>query len=201
MIENKLGITDSALLFREEERISKKRAAELFENGLTDTLKAGSVCALKAIHKQLFGDIYDFAGEIRTVNIAKGNFRFAPVIYLNEALENIERMPQSTFDEIVEKYVEMNIAHPFREGNGRSGRIWLDMMLKSELGIVVDWSKVDKDDYLKAMERSPVKDVEIKYLLKNALTDKVNEREIYMKGIDRSYYYEGYSAFKAEELL
>lgn len=201
MIENKLGITDSALLFREEERISKKRAAQLFENGLTDTLKAGSVFALKAIHKQLFGDIYDFAEEIRTVNIAKGNFRFAPVIYLNEALENIERMPQSTFDEIVEKYVEMNIAHPFREGNGRSGRIWLDMMLKSELGMVVDWSKVDKDDYLKAMERSPVKDLEIKHLLKNALTDKTNEREIFMKGIDRSYYYEGYSAFKAEELL
>ncbi len=201
MIENKLGITDSVLLFREEERISKKRAAELFENGLTDTLKVGSVCTLKAIHKQLFGDIYDFAGEVRTVNIAKGNFRFAPVIYLNEALENIERMPQSSFDEIVEKYVEMNIAHPFREGNGRSGRIWLDMTLKSELGMVIDWSKIDKDDYLSAMERSPVKDLEIKHLLKNALTDKINEREIYMKGIDRSYYYEGYSAFKAEDLL
>lgn len=201
MIENKLGITDSALLFREEERISKKRAAELFENGLTDALKAGSVSALKAIHKHLFGDIYDFAGEIRTVNIAKWKFRFAPVIYLNEALENIERMPQSTFDEIIEKYVEMNIAHPFCEGNGRSGRIWLDIILKSELGMIVDWDYVDKDDYLKAMERSPVKDLEIKHLLKKSLTYKVNEREIYMKGIDRSYYYEGYSAFKAEELL
>ena len=199
-LENKLGITDSAQLAREEERISKKKAAELFENGILDTLKAGSFDALKTIHKYLFGDIYDFAGKVRTVNIAKGSFRFAPVMYLDAALANIDKMPQSTFDEIVEKYVEMNVAHPFREGNGRSGRIWLDLIFKTELGKVVDWSKVDKEDYLLAMERSPIKDIEIKYILKNALTDEINSREVYMKGIDHSYYYEGYTTFKTEEL-
>lgn len=200
MLENKLGIKNSAELAREEERISKKKAAELFENGILDTLTPGSFSALQAIHKYLFDEIYDFAGKVRTVNIAKGNFRFAPVMYLEAALEKIEGMPQSTFDEIVEKYVEMNVAHPFREGNGRSMRIWLDLMLKTELHKVVDWSRVDKDDYLLAMERSPVKDLEIKHLLKNALTDEIDSREVYMKGIDRSYYYEGYEAFKAEEL-
>ena len=199
-LENKLGITESAQLAREEERISKKKAAVLFDNRILDTLKAGSVSALKAIHKYLFEDIYDFAGKIRTVNIAKGNFRFAPVMYLDAALENIEKLPQSTFDEIVEKYVEINIAHPFREGNGRSGRIWLDLMFKSELGKVVDWSQVDKEDYLLAMERSPIRSTEIKFVLKSALTDKVNDRELYMKGIDHSYYYEGYTAFRTDEL-
>ncbi len=199
-LENKLGITESARLAREEERISKKKAAELFENGILDTLKPGSFSALKAIHKYLFDEIYDFAGKIRTVNIAKGNFRFAPVMYLEAALENIEKMPQSTFDEIVDKYVEMNIAHPFREGNGRSGRIWLDLIFKAELGKVVDWSKVDKEDYLLAMERSPIRSTEIKVVLNAALTDRVNDREIYMKGIDHSYYYEGYTAFKTDEL-
>lgn len=199
-LENKLGITDSAQLAREEERISKKKAAELFENGILDTLKAGSFDALKSIHKYLFEDIYDFAGTVRTVNIAKGNFRFAPVMYLDAALANIDKMPQNTFDKIIEKYVEMNIAHPFREGNGRSGRIWLDLIFKTELGMVVDWSKVDKEDYLLAMERSPIRDTEIKAVLKAALTDKINDREIYMKGIDNSYYYEGYTSFKADEL-
>ncbi len=199
-LENKLGITDSAQLAREEERISKKKAAELFENGILDTLKAGSFDALKTIHKYLFGDIYDFAGKVRTVNIAKGSFRFAPVMYLDAALANIDKMPQSTFDEIVEKYVEMNVAHPFREGNGRSGRIWLDLIFKTELGKVVDWSKVDKEDYLLAMERSPIRDTEIKVVLKAALTDKINDRELYMKGIDHSYYYEGYTSFKTDEL-
>lgn len=199
-LENKLGITESAQLAREEERISKKKAANLFDNRILDTLKAGSVSALKAIHKYLFEDIYDFAGKIRTVNIAKGNFRFAPVMYLDAALENIEKIPQSTFDEIVEKYVEMNIAHPFREGNGRSGRIWLDLMFKTELGRVVDWSQVDKEDYLLAMERSPIRSTEIKFVLKSALTDRVNDRELYMKGIDHSYYYEGYTAFRTDEL-
>lgn len=199
-LENKLGITESAQLAREEERISKKKAAVLFDNRILDTLKAGSVSALKAIHKYLFGDIYDFAGKIRTVNIAKGNFRFAPVMYLDAALENIEKMPQSTFDEIVEKYVEMNIAHPFCEGNGRSGRIWLDLIFKTELGRVVDWSQVDKEDYLLAMERSPIRSTEIKFVLKSALTDRVNDRELYMKGIDHSYYYEGYTAFRTDEL-
>lgn len=163
-------------------------------------MKASSISALKAIHKYLFEDSYDFAGEVRTVNIAKGNFRFAPVMYLDAALENIDKMPQSTFDEIVEKYVEMNVAHPFREGNGRSGRIWFDLMFKSELGMVVDWSKVDKEDYIFAMEKSPIRDTEIKFVLKSALTDKINDREIYMKGIDHSYYYEGYTSFKADEL-
>lgn len=199
-LENKLGLTSSADLAREEERISKKKAVELFETGLLDTLPAGKFVTLQAIHKYLFEDIYDFAGEIRTVNMAKGNFRFAPLMYLQSALENIDKMPQSNFDEIVEKYVEMNIAHPFREGNGRSTRIWLDHILKNEIGKVVDWSKVDKEDYLLAMERSPIKDVEIKVLLKGALTDEINSREVYMKGIDHSYYYEGYTTFKTEEL-
>ena len=199
-LENKLGLTSSADLAREEERISKKKAVKLFETGLLDTLPAGKFVTLQAIHKYIFEDIYDFAGEIRTVNMAKGNFRFAPLMYLQAALENIDKMPQSNFDEIVEKYVEMNIAHPFREGNGRSTRIWLDHILKNEIGKVVDWSKVDKEDYLLAMERSPIKDIEIKVLLKNALTDEINSREVYMKGIDHSYYYEGYTTFKAEEL-
>ena len=199
-LENKLGITDSAELAREEERISKMRAIELFETNFLSKLKAGSYDALSKIHAFLFSDIYEFAGKVRTVNIAKGNFRFAPLMYLNAALENIEKMPQSTFDEIVEKYVEMNVAHPFREGNGRATRIWLDHILRCEIGKVVDWSLVDKEDYLLAMERSPVKDIEIKYLLKGALTDKVDDRQVFMKGIDHSYYYEGYSIFKAEEL-
>ena len=199
-LENKLGLTSSADLAREEERISKKKAVELFETGLLDTLPAGKFATLQAIHKYLFEDIYNFAGELRTVNIAKGNFRFAPLMYLQAALENIDKMPQSNFDEIVEKYVEMNIAHPFREGNGRSTRIWLDHILKNEIGKVVDWIKVDKEDYLLAMERSPIKDVEIKVLLIGALTDEINSREVYMKGIDHSYYYEGYTTFKTEEL-
>ena len=200
-LENKLGLTSSADLAREEERISKKKAAELFERGILDNLPVGRFSALQTIHKYLFEDIYNFAGELRTVNIAKGNFRFAPLIYLQAALENIDKMPQSNFDEIVEKYVEMNIAHPFREGNGRSMRIWLDHILKNEIGKVVDWSRVDKEDYLLAMERSPIKDVEIKVLLKGALTDEINSRELYMKGIDHSYCYEGYTTFKTEELL
>lgn len=199
-LENKLGLTSSADLAREEERISKKKAAELFEKTILDSLPAGKFSTLQVIHKYLFEDIYDFAGELRTVNIAKGNFRFAPLMYLHAALENIDKMPQSNFDEIVEKYIEMNIAHPFRDGNGRSARIWLDHIMKNEIGKVVDWSKVDKEDYLLAMERSPIKDVEIKVLLKGALTDEVDSREIYMKGIDHSYYYEGYTTFKTEEL-
>ena len=199
-LENKLGLTSSADLSREEERISKKKAIELFENGILDNLPAGKFSTLQTIHKYLFGDIYDFAGELRTVNISKGNFRFAPLMYLESALENIDKMPQSNFDEIVEKYVEMNIAHPFREGNGRSARIWLDHILKNEISKVIDWRKVDKDDYLLAMERSPIKDIEIKHVLKAALTDEINSREVYMKGIDHSYYYEGYTTFKAEEL-
>ena len=200
MIENKLGLTSSAELAREEERISKKKAIDLFEKDILKNLPAGKFSTLQTIHKYLFADIYEFAGEIRNVNIAKGNFRFAPLMYLKPALENIDKMPQSNFDEIVEKYVEMNIAHPFREGNGRSTRIWLDHILKNEIGKVIDWSKVDKEDYLLAMERSPIKDIEIKYLLKEALTDEINSRKVYMKGIDHSYYYEGYSTFKAEEL-
>lgn len=199
-LENKLGITSSADLAREEERISKKKAVELFESGTLDKLEPGKFASLQAIHKALFEDIYDFAGQLRTVNLAKGNFRFAPLIYLEAALANIDKMPQSTYDEIIEKYVEMNVAHPFREGNGRSTRIWLDLMLKSGIGQVVDWSRVDKEDYLLAMERSPIKDVEIKVLLKDALTRDVNSREVFMKGIDHSYYYEGYTTFKAEEL-
>lgn len=199
-LENKLGITDSAELAREEEKISKKKALWLFESGTLDSLKAGTFAALQEIHKCLFEELYDFAGKIRTVNLAKGNFRFAPVMYLETALGNIEKMPQSTYDEIIEKYVEMNVAHPFREGNGRSTRIWLDHILKKEIGKVVDWSKVDKEDYLLAMERGPIKDVEIKVLLKEALTDEVDSREVYMKGIDHSYYYEGYTTYKIEEL-
>ena len=199
-LENKLGITSSPELAEAEERISKKKAAELFETGMLDTLEAGKTASLQAIHKYLFDEIYFFAGEIRKENISKGNFRFAPVMYLEVALQNIEKMPQSTFDEIIEKYVEMNIAHPFREGNGRSTRIWLDCILKKEIGMVIDWSQVDKEDYLLAMERSPIKDIEIKHILKNALTDKVNDREVYMKGIDHSYYYEGYTTFKTQEL-
>ena len=200
MLENKLGLTSSAELARMEEQLSKKKAVLLFEKGILDSLPAGKFFTLQAIHRYLFEDIYDFAGEIRKVNMAKGNFRFAPLMYLGAALENIDKMPQSDFDEIIEKYVEMNIAHPFRKGNGRSARIWLDHMLKQEIGKVIDWSKVDKEDYLLAMERSPVKDIEIKYLLKNALTDEVDSREVYMKGIDHSYYYEGYTTFKTEEL-
>lgn len=199
-LENKLGINDSSELARVEEKISKTKARELFENGLLDDFEVGTYKGLAQIHRHLFSEIYDFAGEMRTVNIAKSGFRFAPVMYLNAALESIEKMPQSTFDEIIEKYVEMNVAHPFREGNGRSTRIWLDAILKKELKKVVDWSKVDKNDYLLAMERSPVKDVEIKVLLKAALTEKINDRELYMKGIDASYHYEGYHVFKTEEL-
>ena len=199
-LENKLGITDSTELFRVEEKISKLKAIELFENKVIYDLKVGTFESLAFIHKYLFDEIYDFAGEIRTVNIAKGNFRFAPVMYLKSALEHIDNMPQSNFDEIVEKYVEMNIAHPFREGNGRSARIWLDLILKKELGQVVDWSKIDKEDYLLAMERSPIKSVEIKALLKEALTTEIRSREVYMKGIDASYHYEGYSVYKSEEL-
>ena len=199
-LENKLGLTSSAELAREEEQISKKKAVNLFDFAILKLLSDGTYKTLAAILKYLFEDIYDFAGEIRTVNMAKGNFRFAPLMYLQVALENIDKMPQSNFDEIVEKYVEMNIAHPFREGNGRSTRIWLDHILKTEIGKVVDWSKVDKEDYLLAMERSPIKDVEIKVLLKGALTDEINSREVYMKGIDHSYYYEGYTTFKTEEL-
>ena len=199
-LENKLGLTSSAELACEEERISKKKAVELFENGTLDFAPAGKFETLKTIHKFLFEDIYDFAGKLRTVNMAKGSFRFAPVMYLEAALENIEKMPQSTFDEIVEKYVEMNIAHPFREGNGRSTRIWLDHILKTEIDKVVDWSRVDKEDYLLAMERSPIKDIEIKHILREALTDEIDSREVYIKGIDHSYYYEGYTTYKAEEL-
>lgn len=200
MLENKLGITDLAELARIEEKISKQKAVEMFENGYLESLEAGTYESLAMIHKYLFDEIYDFAGEIRKVNISKVNFRFAPLMYLDAALQSIDKMSQSTFDEIVEKYVEINVAHPFREGNGRSTRIWLDLMLKKEIGYVVDWSKVDKEDYLLAMERSPIKDIEIKFLLKNALTDNVNDREIYMKGIDHSYYYEGYYVYKTEEL-
>ena len=199
-LENKLGITDSAELARVEEKMSKKKAIELYDKGLFDGLDAGTFSSLSFIHQYLFEDIYDFAGKVRDVNIAKGDFRFASIMYLEQALENITNMPQSTFDEIIEKYVEMNIAHPFREGNGRSTRIWLGLMLKKELAKVVDWSKVDKEDYLLAMERSPIRDIEIKHILKQALTDKINDRELYMKGIDNSYHYEGYTAFKTEEL-
>lgn len=200
VLENKLGITNSADLAKEEEKLSKKRAVELFEKGLLSLTDAGSFSSLQKIHEYLFQDIYDFAGEIRTVNIAKGSFRFAPVVYLQDALKHIENMPQSTFDEIIKKYVEMNVAHPFREGNGRSTRIWLDLILKKELNKVVDWRRVDKNDYLLAMERSPIKDLEIKVLLKDALTDDINDREVFMKGIDASYSYEGYSTFRTEDL-
>ena len=200
VLENKLGLTDSTELAIAEERLSKIKALELFKSGYLNKLEAGTFKALSEIHKFLFSEIYNFAGEIRNVNIAKGNFRFAPVMYLKSALEHIDAMPQSNFDEIIEKYVEMNVAHPFREGNGRSTRIWLDLILKKELNKVIDWSKVDKEDYLLAMERSPIKDIEIKYLLKQALTDKINDRNVYMKGIDTSYHYEGYTTFKISEL-
>ena len=200
VLENKLGITESAELARQEERISKKKALELFEKGILDSLDAGTFDTLAYIHKYLFDDIYYFAGEIRNVNIAKGSFRFAPVMYLQQALNHIDSMPQSTYEEIIEKYVEMNIAHPFREGNGRSTRIWLDLILKKEINKVVDWSKVDKDDYLLAMERSPIKTVEIRELLKQALTSDINNRDVYMKGIDASYNYEGYFTYKTGEL-
>ena len=199
-LENKLGLTNFAELAREEEKLSKKKALALFENGILNQLEAGTFSALKEIHKYLFDEIYDFAGEIRSVSIAKGNFRFVPFMYLSAALESIEKMPQTTFDEIVEKYVEMNVAHPFREGNGRSTGIWLDHMFKKELQKVVDWSQIDKEDYLLAMERSPIKDIEIKHLLKSALIEDTNSREVYMKGIDHSYYYEGYATFKTKEL-
>ena len=200
-LENKLGITNSPELAKVEERISKAKAIELFECDMLDSFEVGTFAGLAKIHEFLFSEIYDFAGKLRTVNIAKGNFRFAPVMYLEAALNNIDNMPQSTFDEIIEKYVEMNIAHPFREGNGRSTRIWLDCILKKELGQVVNWSNVDKQDYLLAMERSPIKDIEIKVLLKAALTDKVNDRDVYMKGIDASYYYEGYNVFRIEDFI
>ncbi len=201
VLENKLNITDSSELARVEEKISKTKAIELFERGILDNLIAGSFESLSKIHKYLFGEIYNFAGEIRTVNIAKGNFRFAPVMYLKSALEHVEKMPQSTFEEIIDKYVEMNVAHPFREGNGRSTRIWLDLILKNEIGKVVDWSKVDKEDYLLAMERSPIKSLEIKELLRNALTSEIDNRDVYMKGIDASYNYEGYFTYRASDLL
>lgn len=200
VLENKLNITDSSELARVEEKVSKIKALELFEKGLLDTFEVGTFDGLSKIHKYLFDEIYEFAGQIRTINIAKGNFRFVPVMYLEVALTNIEKMPQSTFNEIIEKYVEMNVAHPFREGNGRSTRIWLDMILKKELKMVIDWSKVDKENYLLAMERSPIKDIEIKFLLKEALTNKINDRKVYMKGIDASYYYEGYHVFKMENI-
>lgn len=199
-LENKLGITSSAELATQEERLSKKRALELFESGMLDKLEPGTFKTLQVIHKQLFMDIYDFAGMVRSVNIAKGGFRFVPAMYLLDALKQIERMPQSTFNEIIEKYVEMNVAHPFREGNGRSTRIWLDLILKKELQLVIDWSKVNKEDYLSAMERSPIKDLEIKFLLKNALTGHIDDREVYMKSIDASYMYEGYEEFKTKDL-
>ncbi len=199
-LQNKLGLTDELELAREEEWISKQKALALYDTGLLDTFPVETFAGLAMIHKYLFEDIYEFAGQMRTVNIAKGNFRFAPVMYLRPALESIDRMPQSTFDEIIEKYVEMNVAHPFREGNGRSTRIWLDCILKKELHQVVDWSRVDKSDYLMAMERSPVKDLEIKVLLHKALTEQINDRQVYMKGIDASYHYEGYQIFRTEEL-
>ena len=201
VLENKLNITNQVELDKQEELISKKKAQKLFDSGKIDTIEVGTFAGLKQIHKFLFGDIYDFAGKMRDVNISKGNFRFAPVMYLAQSLKQIDKMPQSTFDEIVEKYVEMNIAHPFREGNGRATRIWLDLILKKELKKVVDWNKVDKNDYLSAMERSPVKDIEIKHLLKNALTSKINEREVFMKGINVSYYYEGYDEYDIHKLI
>lgn len=199
-LENKLGITDSSLLAREEERITKLKAIELFDSGYLDSLEAGTFESLSKIHEFLFGDVYEFAGKLRDVNMAKGNFRFAPLMYLEQSLATIDNMKQSTFEEIVEKYVEMNIAHPFREGNGRSGRIWLDLIFKKELNMVVDWSRVDKEDYLLAMERSPIRDTEIKHVLKNALTPYTGDREFYMKGVDNSYHYEGYNLYRTENL-
>ncbi len=201
VLKNKLDITNQIELNKFEEKISKKKAIDLFDSGKINTIKAGTIEGLQYIHKFLFADIYDFAGQIRNVNISKGNFRFAPVMYLEQSLKNIEKMPQSTFDEIVEKYVEMNIAHPFREGNGRATRIWLDLILKKELKKVIDWNEIDKEDYLSAMIRSPIKDIEIKHLLKGALTDKINDREVFMKGIDVSYYYEGYDEYDIHKLL
>ena len=200
VITNKLGITDSPTLAREEERISKKSAARLFEQNLLNNMSSGTWTTLQDIHKVLFQDIYDFAGELRTVNISKGNVRFVPVMYLSEAVKTIESMPQNSFDEIVEKYVEMNVAHPFREGNGRSMRLWLDHMLCIELQKTIDWSQIDKETYLSAMERSPVNDLEIKAVLAEALTDDINNRELFMKGLDHSYYFEGYQLFKSEDL-
>ena len=199
-LQNKLGLTDELELARAEEKLSKTKALALYDTGLLDTFPVGTFAGLAMIHKYLFDEVYEFAGQMRTVNIAKGNFRFAPVMYLGAALESIDAMPQSTFDRIIEKYVEMNVAHPFREGNGRSTRIWLDCILKKELQQLVDWSRVDKSDYLLAMERSPIKDLEIKTLLRAALTDRINDRQVYMKGIDASYHYEGYQVFKTEEL-
>jgi len=200
MLENKLNITNQVELAIAEEKISKQKAKQLFDSGDINKAEVGTFAGLAFIHAYLFSDIYDFAGKIREVNIAKGDFRFAPLMYLEQSLANIDAMPQSNFDEIVEKYVEMNIAHPFREGNGRAPRIWLDLILKKELGQVVDWNLVDKDDYLSAMQRSVVKDIEIKVLLKDALTNQVDDRALFMKGIDVSYFYEGYSEFKTEEL-
>lgn len=200
VLENKLGITDQVELSKEEERISKTRAIEMFENNYINSLNAGTFDSLKKIHEYLFGDIYEFAGKIRKVNIAKGNFRFAPIMYIDAAIQNVELMPQNSYDEIIEKYVEMNVIHPFREGNGRSTRIWLDLILKNELGKVIDWSLVDKEEYLSAMERSPIKDLEIKELLKKALTDKIDDRDVYMKGIDNSYFYEGYKEYNTNDL-
>lgn len=200
VLENKLGLCEEADLSREEERISKAKALKMFESGALDALEPGTFESLREIHEYLFGDVYDFAGKMRTENISKGGFRFAPVMFLENSVDAVEKMPQSTFDEIIAKYVEMNVAHPFREGNGRSIRIWLDQILKKELGRVVDWSKVDKNDYLLAMERSPIKDVEIKVLLGAALTDEVDDREVYMKGIDASYNYEGYNVYRTEDL-
>ena len=200
ILKNLLGIKSEIELAKEEEKLSKLKAKKLFESGFFDGLNVGSFASLAAIHQELFGDIYDFAGKLRAVNISKGNFRFAPITYLEDAIKKIEKMPQSNFDEIVEKYVEMNIAHPFREGNGRSMRIWLDLMLKKELKKVIDWNRIDRDDYLMAMERSPIKDTEIKLLLNGALSDEINSADVFMKGIDASYYYEGYTLFKTEEL-
>ena len=200
ILENKLNITNQVELAKAEERLSKQRAKQLFDTGDIKNVEIGTFAALACIHRYLFSDIYAFAGRIRDVNIAKGNFRFAPLMYLEASLKHADAMPQSTFDEIIEKYVEMNVAHPFREGNGRATRIWLDLMLKRGLHLVVDWNQVDKEDYLLAMQRSPVKDVEIKVLLKQALTDQIHDRELFMKGIDVSYYYEGYSEFRTEDL-
>ena len=200
MLENKLGITNEVELSKEEERITKIKALELFDTNKINEFEVGTFKGLSDIHRYLFSDIYDFSGKERDVNLAKGSFRFAPVMYLKEALKKIDSMPQDTFEDIIKKYIEMNVAHPFREGNGRSTRIWLDMILKKELGKVVDWSKIDKEDYLLAMERSPIKDTEISILIQNALTDKINDREVYMKGIDTSYKYEGYNAYTMNEL-
>lgn len=200
MLENKLGITNLVDLAHEEERITKLKALELFDTNKIDEFEIGTFKGLACIHKYLFDDIYSFAGKIRKENIAKGNFRFASCMYLEDILHKIDNMPQDTFENIIKKYVEMNIAHPFREGNGRSIRIWLDLILKKELNKVIDWSKVNKEDYLLAMERSPVKDLEIRLLLQNALTDKINDRQVFMKGIDSSYEYEGYNAYPIFEL-